>query len=281
MWPIVARVSVESLVRQPIKALLGRLGGIQVHPDPYSGPFEAYHHHATGTQTWDVAAIEAVARETGGRVLDVGCGRGRLALALASAGHDVTAVDTSEPAIARLRELAAGRIEVLAGDVTDPALLPARRFGLAALADLSINLFDTDEAVTSLFAAVERVLAPGGRLCLPVLSSVDQFARLRGMTGVPFTDDAGGQRLMWLVLHYEADGPYFHRSLFLQDDNAVDGSFAGHVTAVRERLWTTETLRPHLAATGLRVTGTRPLRIPAAGVPASAELLVVGRSVDG
>ena len=45
----------------------------------------------------------------GSRVLDLGCGEGRLALPLAAAGFKVTGVDVSEAGIAKLQQIAADR----------------------------------------------------------------------------------------------------------------------------------------------------------------------------
>ena len=68
-----------------------------------------------------------------GRVLDVACGRGRNALALAAAGLDVHAIDRNEEAIAELRDLAARSslsidAQVLDLETDPPALLPASAY---------------------------------------------------------------------------------------------------------------------------------------------------------
>lgn len=58
----------------------------------------------------------------GARVLDLGCGEGRNAFFLAGHGHDVTAVDISEPGIAKLDTLARGagvRLRAEVGDLRD------------------------------------------------------------------------------------------------------------------------------------------------------------------
>ena len=44
----------------------------------------------------DVAFYERLARETSGGVLEVACGTGRIALALAETGLEITGVDISE-----------------------------------------------------------------------------------------------------------------------------------------------------------------------------------------
>jgi len=57
----------------------------------------------------DVAFYERLACETGGRVLELACGTGRIALALAESGLDVTAVDISDGMLTMARCTIAGR----------------------------------------------------------------------------------------------------------------------------------------------------------------------------
>jgi SAM-dependent methyltransferase len=155
-----------------------------VHADLYHGPFEAYHFLATGSQTWDIAATLTVAAGRNGPVLDLGCGRGRLIRALLAAGHQVTAVDTSAAA---LRHLApAEGLTVVEADALDQGSLPERAYGAVVVEDLSVNMFATEPALARFLRVVDRLLAPGGALSLPVLApeSPAGYARTRGLTAV-------------------------------------------------------------------------------------------------
>jgi hypothetical protein len=96
------------------------------------------------------------------------------------------------------------------------------------------------------------------------------------MTAVPFWDDGGVQRLMWLSLRHDPEGPYLFRTLFLQDVPGPDGALTGHATAVRERLWTADTLLPLFKDRGLELLRRTPLDITANGRrPLPAELLIL------
>src|SRR5215218_1037002 len=77
-----------------------------------------------GTEQEVAFLVDALGLHEGERVLDVGCGPGRHALALARRGIDVVGVDLSEDFVALAREAAKGegpeaRFEV--GDVRDLA----------------------------------------------------------------------------------------------------------------------------------------------------------------
>lgn len=91
----------------------------------------------------------------GGRILDVGCGTGSLALRLARDGYQVQGVDRSEPMIARARAKAAREAEQTAGRV------------LFTIADALAGLPDRDGAFDLVVcAAVLHGLPSDSRLAL-------------------------------------------------------------------------------------------------------------------
>jgi len=98
------------------------------------------------------------------RALDVACGRGRHALAMAAAGYAVDAVDYALPALQTLRGHAARRgltIRCLAADVTTWPLPPARYALVVVVSFLE----------RSLHPALRAAVAPGGALL------IETFAR--------------------------------------------------------------------------------------------------------
>jgi len=96
------------------------------------------------------------------RVLDLGCGTGRLALGLAARGHTVTGVD---PALA---SLAAARAKPGAARVTwvegTSAVLSDATFDVALMTSHVAQFFVADDEWTATLADLHRALVPGGRL---------------------------------------------------------------------------------------------------------------------
>jgi ubiquinone/menaquinone biosynthesis C-methylase UbiE len=98
------------------------------------------------------------------RVLDLGCGTGRLTLMLAERGHDVTGVDpaTAMLEVARARDVE-GRVRWIEDDARHVDL-GAERFDLIVMTGNVFQVFLTDDDARAVLATARRHLAPGGRL---------------------------------------------------------------------------------------------------------------------
>ncbi|BBH66912.1 methyltransferase type 11 [Actinoplanes sp. OR16] len=112
---------------------------------------------------WDDDFFMAVlAEHSAPRVLDLGCGTGRLAIAMAAAGHAVTAVDPAGPALdAARRKPGAALVQWIEGSIGE---LGTREFDAAFLTGHVAQFFVTDQEWSSLLHAVRRALDEGGRL---------------------------------------------------------------------------------------------------------------------
>lgn len=117
-----------------------------------------------------VARLAALAADTGGPVLELGVGTGRLALPLAALGLDVRGVDASDAMLARLRAKAGGAdVAVVAADLAsfDPPTRPddpddGVAFGVVYVAyNTLFNVADRDGQAACLQRAAQ-VLRPGG-----------------------------------------------------------------------------------------------------------------------
>jgi SAM-dependent methyltransferase len=138
----------------------------------------------------DLVAYTAIADEFGARrVLDIGCGTGVLATALAATGREVTGVDPAGGSIAVARRRPGGeRVRWIHGDA---AAVPDLR------ADLAVMTGNAAQAVVEpldwavVLRGAHRALRPGGRLALetrdPARRAWEQWtpARTRRSVDVP------------------------------------------------------------------------------------------------
>ncbi|RED48630.1 class I SAM-dependent methyltransferase [Aestuariispira insulae] len=131
----------------------------------------------------DLDFFLAQARQTGGPVLDIACGTGRIGIPLAREGYQVTGVDLSEPMLVHGRGLAGELpISFLKADCRDFDL--RTRFPLVFMTGHGFQNLIRDEDQAALFGCVRRHLAPGGRFVFetrnrdisPLASSCDRKA---------------------------------------------------------------------------------------------------------
>lgn len=122
-------------------------------------------------QTWKALAQGVTRLIRGERIVDLGCGNGRLSVMLAEAGNAVTGIDHSEEQIKLARKQA--------GAVKNPNFLqapmeatglPGGAFTLAILSQSLHHAAKPDKAVSE----AARLLAPGGRLLVLDLLAHDQ-----------------------------------------------------------------------------------------------------------
>jgi SAM-dependent methyltransferase len=103
-----------------------------------------------------------LARRMGGPVLDLGCGTGRLARAVAKAGIPVTGVDGSTAMLDRARSLS-GSLPVEWVEADCRALDLGRRFRLALMTGHAFQLLLTEADQDALLERVAAHLERGGR----------------------------------------------------------------------------------------------------------------------
>jgi SAM-dependent methyltransferase len=136
----------------------------------------------------DLDLYLALAERTGGPILELAAGTGRLAVPLAAAGEKVTAVDL-DPAMlarARIRATAAGkatlaRLTFVEADLVGLALPDAGRYGLAFIALNSLMVLPNRAAQRAALHALAAHLAPGGVAVVDVwLPDAEDLARFDG-----------------------------------------------------------------------------------------------------
>jgi len=142
-----------------------------------------------------------------GRAVDLGCGPGFQAVALADLGYQVTAVDLSPSLLAELERHRTHRaITIVEADIRSIAASLTPGFSLAVCMGDTLPHLPSTEDVWRLFADVFRLLAPGGRL---VLSYRDLSIPLTGPDRfIPVRSDT--DRVMTCFLEYEPEAVVVH-----------------------------------------------------------------------
>ena len=158
------------------------------------------------------------------RVLDVACGTGRHAIALAQRGHDITGADLSAGMIARARENAA-------------AEKSAARFVVAGFGELAAQVggtFDallclgnslphvlTVEALRTTLADFVALLRPGGLLLVQNRNfDAIMAGRVRWMAPQAHRDDDGREWLFLRFYDFDGDGALTFNVVTLRRDEA-------------------------------------------------------------
>lgn len=115
-----------------------------------------------------------------GALLDVGCGHGRHAVALAQRGADVIGVDFAWHLLTRARQLAHGLALSCQWVRADMRQLPIRSESVqaATLFD-AFGFFEHEEQNQDVLRELARVLVPGGRLALKVANGEPMLANFR------------------------------------------------------------------------------------------------------
>ncbi|MGH2456308.1 MAG: class I SAM-dependent methyltransferase [Candidatus Limnocylindria bacterium] len=179
----------------------------------------------------DIDFYRRLASQTGGPILDVGCGTGRVAAALAADGYEVVGIDLSAPMLrlAERRRVAlpadvAGRLTFRQADMTTLDL--ERDFTLIVAPSRVFQFLLTTDAQRQALAALRFHLRPNGRLVLDlfdplfdrVVPSPDVVPR-----GVEVVHPTTGNRVTWEVT---ARNPDPARQLIVEEWAAseIDGS---------------------------------------------------------
>jgi SAM-dependent methyltransferase len=118
-----------------------------------------------------------------GRALDLGCGSGRMAAALAAAGFDVDGIDVEQRAVAIGQRIMARRglaVRLYAGDVYDP-LQPVAAGGYDLV--ICTEVLEHVDRWRELLARGGELLRPGGTLIVSVPRDPRQFSVLDSYAG--------------------------------------------------------------------------------------------------
>ncbi|MGZ4608704.1 MAG: class I SAM-dependent methyltransferase [Actinomycetes bacterium] len=190
----------------------------------------------------------AVVGETpAARVLDLGCGTGRLALALAAAGHTVTGVDPARASLDAARaKPGAERVTWVEGT---SQVLPDAAFDVAVMTSHVAQLFLSDDEWRRTLADLKRTLVPNGTVVFdardPRAREWERWNRVDSQRHITMPD--GREVAAWTEVTDMQDGAvsFTHRYTF------PNGEQLASTATLRFR--TQEDVRESLQAAGFEV----------------------------
>ena len=136
----------------------------------------------------DLDLYLALAARSGGPILELAVGTGRLAVPLATTGHTITGVDVDPAMLARASRASASagrqvakRLELVEADMVGLRLPSAGTFGLAFIGLNSLLLLGAREAQREALRTMAAHLQPGGLAAVDVWQpDADDLARFDG-----------------------------------------------------------------------------------------------------
>lgn len=179
-----------------------------LYPELYDVVYEDYID--------DIAFYVEEARRAHGACLELGCGTGRVLIPVASAGVEVTGIDSSRPMIVRARNKVAAlpeevraRITIEEGDMRSFSL--NRQFALVYVPFRAFLHLMTPRDQVAALQNIHRHLLPGGRLALnffdpdlnQIVAGSNSPSGALHRTGDEFVDPRSGNLLIeWATIHY-------------------------------------------------------------------------------
>lgn len=196
-----------------------------MNPYDFFSPFyQAHYDHALKDIFLNIIAEQSAITST----LEVGCGPGFIALALAEKGYLVTATDISENLLLNVQESALKKGLNVITKTYDILTEPQETYGLVVMVFDVLNHLETLDQFATAITHLIALTKSGGTLIFDAL----KLDYLRNLIGYQETFNLGEEALIWSVK--EGANPDSVRHLF-QKENRIQ--------TLNQRTFTEATLR--------------------------------------
>jgi len=176
----------------------------------------------------------------GTKVLDLGCGTGRLSRLLSDAGMKVTGTDINENVLQKAKSLSNSKIKYLVNDSRDP--FPEANFGMIISFFTSFGYFESDEEHNQVIRNVREALNWGGVFVLDFLNAhlAEQELPWKGETECEGVDFKISKQII--------------NGYFVKDIEVIDNGKEFHYQE-KVRYFTMSELKKMFQSNGLQVNG--------------------------
>lgn len=238
----------------------------------------AWHDCECGAYAADLELWMRLAATAGGSVLDLGAGTGRVALALARAGHRVVAVDRVGALLGELRRRArdAGvEVATATADVRELAL--GERFALAIAPMQLVEMLGGAGARSQLLDAVAAHLEPGGQFAAALLADEAASEADDDRPPIPDVLERDGWVFSSLPIEVREAGDRLEVRR-LRQTVSPSGEFAERIATIRLDLLEPADFEAEAAAAGLEPGGR--IDVPATADHVGSTVVVLERGGD-
>lgn len=213
-----------------------------------------WHDLECGSYGEDLSFWRQLAARTGGPVLDVGAGTGRITLELAREGHAVLALDLDDELLGVMRDRAEGlEVRTVVGDAR--AFWLGETFALCVVPMQTIQLLGGADGRAQFLECAGEHLEPGGVLAIAVAEELDCFEAVDGLPG-PRPDVREFDGVVYssrpVAVRLQDEGFSLERR---RDTVTADGRLSSERNLIHLDRLEAETLEREAAAAGLRAAG--------------------------
>jgi SAM-dependent methyltransferase len=210
-----------------------------------------WHDLECGRYAEDLSFWRQLAARTGGPVLDVGAGTGRIALTLAREGHAVLALDVDDELLEVLRDRAEGlEVRTMVGDAR--AFWLGETFALGVVPMQTVQLLGGADGRSQFLECVREHLEPGGVLAIAVAEELDTFEVIDGIPGpLPDVTEIDGVVYSSRPVAVRRDGDGFELER-RRETVMADGRLSTDRNLIHLDRLEAETLEREAVAAGLR-----------------------------
>ncbi len=174
----------------------------------------------------DIPFYVEEALRSGGPVLELGCGTGRVAIPIAQAGVDILGLDFSEAMLdvarrkSAMLEPGSGKLTLVHADMRDFSL-PDRKFSLAIIPFRGfLSLLTVEDEVKTLLN-IQRHLAPDGKLIVSIFVPDPHMLAQEGDLPYHFRDvtdpDTGREFIVWQQTNVDNPNQILYARLAIEE----------------------------------------------------------------